>query len=1065
MVNDQRDDEYTRVELPFIEQLKLMGWKRATGDIDVPYLVDPPITKGRRDFKKILLLDYLQDSIRRINTDENGNPWLDDTRINKAISDLERPGTHKLIEANREATRLLIKGTEVEGPDGKQQTIKYIDFENPQNNSFIAINQFRVDPPWSTGDRGFIIPDIVLFINGIPIVVIECKHPDLESPLEEGVEQLLRYSNQRYWVEEPEGAERLFHYVQVMIATHFDRACVGTVGCPADRYLEWKDPFPQTVDELATKMDVDEPSGQQILAAGVLHPSNLLDIIRNCTLFKENDKIIPRYQQYRAIHKAIERLRTGQTRTQHGEQDQRGGIIWHTQGSGKSLTMVFLVRKIRTIKDLQRLKIVIITDRTDLEEQLSETAVLTGEPLQIATGVKDLEAKLRTPGAGLVFGMIQKFRDDIIDSIDEPTLQSGLNDSEDILVLVDEAHRSHTSTLHASLLAALPNCAMIGFTGTPIVTKGKKRTTEIFGPLLDTYTIKQSQEDGATLPILYEGRTTAGEVKDADSLDEIFIDMFAERSEKERAIIRRKYATKDKVLEAEQLIKAKARDMLRHYVTRILPNEFKAQVVAVSRLAAVRYQKAFEEARDELVKELQGLDDSLKNLSDEEVESLESETRYLVEAYPHLETIKQLKFAAIISSDHNDPPSWRKWTSKGQQKLNIASFKKPLTKDKLAFLIVRTMLLVGFDARVEQVLYVDRSMRDHELLQAIARVNRTHENKTHGLVVDYFGIAHHLKDALDVYAEGDIEGALMSVLEKLPILEARHLRIIEFFTSRGLDIKDRDGCIDLLRDDRLRAEFQLKFRDFLEALDPLLHRPEALKYVEDAKRLRYIHKKAQNRYRDENLNLLGIGHKVRNLIDRHIISEGIDPKIKPVDILHADFEKQVEELKSSKAQAAEMEYAVKHHIRIHLDEDPIYYGKLSERLEEILQSFEDNWDALAKALKEFTEEVRAGRPADKTKLDPKREAPFLSLLLDAANIDRESTELLLKYAKATVEMIEHISKEISHIDFWRSRVAQQELRGWIVKYLDGHELVPFEKLPEIADRIVQTAKHNHSRLV
>jgi type I restriction enzyme R subunit len=248
-------------------------------------------------------------------------------------------------------------------------------------------------------------------------------------------------------------------------------------------------------------------------------------------------------------------------------------------------------------------------------------------------------------------------------------------------------------------------------------------------------------------------------------------------------------------------------------------------------------------------------------------------------------------------------------------------------------------------------------------------------------------------------------------------------------------------------------------------LDPLLHRPEALKYVEDAKRLRYIHKKAQNRYRDENLNLLGIGHKVRNLIDRHIISEGIDPKIKPVDILHADFEKQVEELKSSKAQAAEMEYAVKHHIRIHLDEDPIYYGKLSERLEEILQSFEDNWDALAKALKEFTEEVRAGRPADKTKLDPKREAPFLSLLLDAANIDRESTELLLKYAKATVEMIEHISKEISHIDFWRSRVAQQELRGWIVKYLDGHELVPFEKLPEIADRIVQTAKHNHSRLV
>ena len=1065
MVDAQRNDEYTRVELPFIKQLKHMGWEHAKGDIDVPYLVDPPITKGRQDFKKVLLLDRLQDAVRRINTDENGNPWIDDKRINKAISDIERPGIHRLIEANREITRLLIKGTEVEGPDGKQKTIKYIDFENPKNNDFIAINQFRVDPPWSTGDCGFIIPDIVLFVNGIPLVVIECKHPDIESPLEKGVEQLLRYSNQREWVEEPEGAEKLFHYVQVMIATHFDRSCMGTVGYPADRYLEWKDPFPRTVDELAKELGVDEPSGQQILAAGVLHPDNLLDIVRNCSLFKENEKIIPRYQQYRAVHKAIHRLQTGQTRAQHGEQDQRGGIIWHTQGSGKSLTMVFLVRKIRTIKDLQRFKVVIITDRTDLEEQLSETAALTGEPIQIATSVKDLEEKLRTPGAGLVFGMVQKFRDDIIDSTDEPTLQRGLNDSEDILVLVDEAHRSHTSTLHASLLAALPNCAMIGFTGTPIVKKGKKRTTEIFGPLIDTYTIKQSQEDGATLPILYEGRTTTGEVKDTDSLDEIFIDMFAERSEKERAIIRRKYATKGKVLEAEQLIKAKARDMLRHYVSRILPNEFKAQVVAVSRLAAVRYQKAFEEARDELVQELEELDDSLKNLSDDEIESLESDTRFLVEAYSYLDTIRELKFAAVISGDHNDPPSWSKWTSKGQQKANIASFKKPLKQDKLAFLIVRTMLLVGFDARVEQVLYIDRLMRDHELLQAIARVNRTHENKTHGLVVDYFGLAHHLKDALDVYAEGDIEGALMSVLERLPILEARHLRIIEFFASRGLDIQDREGCIDLLRDDRLRAEFQLKYKDFLEALDPLLHRPGALKYIEDAKRLRYIHKKAQNRYRDENLNLLGVGHKVRKLIDRYIISEGIDPKIGPVDILHTDFERQVEELKSSKAQAAEMEYAVRYHIRIHLDEDPVYYGKLSERLEEILQSFEDNWDALAQALKEFVADVRAGRPADKTNLDPKREAPFLSLLLDAAEIERENEELILKYAKATVEMVKHISKEISHVDFWRSRVAQQELRGWIVEFLDFHEMVPFDKLPEIADRIIQTAKHNHSRLV
>lgn len=1063
MVDSRRGEECSRVELPFIQQLKHMGWAIAEGDTEVPYL-----TENRKGFREVLLVEHLRDTIKRINTDTAGNQWLDETRINKAVSDLERPGTHKLLEANRELTRLLIKGTEVEGPDGKQRTIQYIDFENPKNNDFLAINQFRVDPPWSTGERGFIILDIVLFVNGIPLVVIECKNPNLEAPLAEGIEQLLRYSNQRKWVEEPEGAERLFHYVQVMIATHFDRACVGTVGCSADRYLEWKDPFPKTKVHLLEELGVAELSGQHILAAGVLHPHNLLDILRNCTLFKESEKIIPRYQQYRAIQKAIDRLRNGQTRLQHGRQDQRGGIIWHTQGSGKSLTMVFLVRKMRTIKELRRFKIVMITDRTDLEEQLSETAELTGEPLQIAKSVNDLEEKLRTPGAGLVFGMIQKFQDDLLSSIKDPTLHSGLNDSEDILVLVDEAHRSHTSALHASLLAALPNCAMIGFTGTPIVSKGKKRTTEIFGPLVDTYTIKQSQDDGATLPIFYEGMTTDGEVEDADSLDEIFFDMFADRSEKERAIIRRKYATKSKVLEAERLIQAKARDMLRHYVSRILPNGFKAQVVAVSRLAAVRYQKAFEEAQKELVGQLKNLDPKLRDFNDRAIESLDPESKFLVEAYPLLETIRHLKFAAVVSHDHNDPPSWSKWTSKGQHKANIASFKRPLEDDKLAFLIVRTMLLVGFDARIEQVLYVDRLMRDHELLQAIARVNRTHENKTHGLVVDYFGLMHHLKEALDVYAEGDIEGALKSLDEELNkegVLDARYLRLILFFSDRGLDIQNKNACVDLLRDDRLRVEFQKKYKDFLQALDPLLHRPEALKYVEDAKRLRYIHKKAQKRYRDENLNLLGVGHKVRRLIDRHIYSEGIDPKIGPVNILHADFEEQVKQLESSRARAAEMEYAVKHHIRVHLDEDPVYYGKISERLEEILQSFEDNWDDLAERLREFTREVRAGRPADKTGLDPKREAPFLSLLLDSAGIDRESTELLLQYAKATVEMVEHISKEISHVDFWRSIVAQQELQGWIVKFLDKHELIPFEKLPEIADRIVQTAKHNHARLV
>ncbi|MHA2022791.1 MAG: type I restriction endonuclease, partial [Candidatus Thorarchaeota archaeon] len=219
MVDGRRDDEFKRAEKPFLEQLKQMGWKHAIGDIDVPYIVKPQIIEGRKSFKQVLLFDSLRDAIQRINLDDNGEPWLDDTRLNKAISDLERPGTHQLMKANREITRLLIKGIEVEGLDGKKKTIKYIDFKNPERNHFLAINQFRVDPPWSTGDKGFIIPDIVLFINGIPLIVVECKKPDHDAPLEDGIDQLLRYSNQREWVREEfgyEGVEKLFHYVQIM---------------------------------------------------------------------------------------------------------------------------------------------------------------------------------------------------------------------------------------------------------------------------------------------------------------------------------------------------------------------------------------------------------------------------------------------------------------------------------------------------------------------------------------------------------------------------------------------------------------------------------------------------------------------------------------------------------------------------------------------------------------------------------------------------------------------------------------------------------------------------------
>jgi type I restriction enzyme R subunit len=1045
-----------------------MRWQHIEGDIDVPYLTE------RESFRDVLLLSRLRDAIKKINVNDDGDAWLDDSRVSHAVDELQRLGEHKLMESNRVSMDLLLRGTVVEGiPEmdgGRDQTVRYIDFEQPDRNDFLVINQFRVDRP---GGRGFITPDIVLFVNGIPLVVIECKSPAATDPMEEGITQLLRYSNQRDWLEEEEdeGAEKLFHYNQLVVSTFFYGARVAGIGAGYEYFLEWKDTSPTPVADVAAELGVEHPHSQQLLVAGMLRPKILLDIVRNFILFDETDgrtiKVVPRYQQYRAVQQAIDRLQKGQTRREHGETDQRGGVIWHTQGSGKSLTMVFLVRKMRTLPNLRRFKLVMVTDRIDLQRQLSNTAALTGETLRKARSANKLKEILREEGPDLVFATIQKYRqsDDEVQATGEE-LFPVLNEDEEILVLVDEAHRTQSNTLHANLIRALPNCAKIGFTGTPIMIGEKKKTREIFGEFIDVYTIKQSEIDGATVPILYEGRTAEGVVADGSSLDERFEDMFRERTPEELALIKAKYATSGDVLEAPKLIAAKAEDMFRHYVDVVLPNGFKAQVVSTSRRAAIRYRIAFEKARDVLVQELENLDPALRQLSPDEIEALDDEQQFLVRAHAYLETIRELEFATVMSKKHNQAGSWDEWSDKQKSEARIERFKKPLADDKLAFLCVKSMLLTGFDAPVEQVLYLDRSMRGHELLQAIARVNRTRLGKACGFVVDYFGVARHLKDALAVYAEEDVQGALTSIKDELPKLDDRHRRVLNVFAERDIKISDLDACVELLRDVKIRADFIAKLKKFTESLDVVLPRPEALPYTRDAKLLGFINKSAHNLYRDSQLNLVGAGAKVRKLIDEFVEAQGVDPRIPPISILDARFEEAVEAHHSPRAKASEMEHAARHHIRVHFDEDPVYFESLSERLEGILLEFHEHWDALVDALKKFTEAVRTGREQDETGLDPKTQLPFLGILLDEATDGQPpSKEQVQHYAELTVELVDHMRQEVRLVDFWRNAHAQNVLRSWVaVDFLDANDVVPFERQQAVADRLVELAKALHTRL-
>lgn len=1156
--------EYNLVERPFCEQLQKMGWSWIEGDVDVAELTE------RENFREVLLKGRLAEALKRINL-RDGRPWLDEARVERAIRDLERAAGHRLMEVNQATTELLLKGTVTEGlPDwdnGRPQPIRCIDFEHPEKNGFLVVNQFKVE---LTSGRGHVIPDAVLFINGIPIVVAEFKSPGIENPMHEAINQLLRYSNQRRELfptlyTDNEGVEKLFHTNQLLIASNFFEARAATIGAPPEAYLEWSDTSPVPMSTVAEELgiisandDLEEAKGellavgpeqtervgtplffrqteqrpealrgaqgaalqsQQVLTAGMLRPAHLLDLIRNFTVFQQVDgktrKVVARYQQFRAIQKATLRLQEGRTRSQGAERDERGGIIWHTQGSGKSLSMVFLVRKMRTLERLKRYKIVTVTDRTDLEGQLRETARLSGEAVrptdkdrstrESSTALTQRILSETTPD--IVFAMLQKYQDvdrqaksdeKIAMTIvrkekkpgkDEPVVEKEvtfeesirfeefpvLNETDEILVLVDEAHRSHTRSLHRNLRRALPNAAIIGFTGTPILSKEKTETREIFGDFIDKYLLQDAELDGATVPILYEGRTADGLVKDAPSLDQLFEDMFRTYSEEELAVIKAKYGTAGDVLKAPLLIEQKAKDMLRHYVGVVLPEGYKAQVVATSRRAAIVYREKFLAARDELVGDIEAIPAATLALPDHEIEQLDQKTRFLVRAHPILPLIRTLDVAVVISGNHNDPESWWDWSNKEKQDEYTKRFKRKLAvertekTDPLALMVVNNMLLTGFDAPIEQVMYLDRKVVAHDLLQAIARVNRTYGRKKCGYVVDYIGVARHLNDALKDYDGEDTQGTLIDINVELPKLIDRRNRAVAVFTDRGIsDLQTEvEACVDLLADLKIRAEFINKLRMFYETLNILEHRPEVPNDVfRDAKLLGFINKVAANLYRDPALNLLGIAEKVKALIDAHISARGVDPKIPPTTITDAEFEKVLQAQSGSRARAAQMQHAARYHIIGFTNQNPAFARKMSEKLEEILKRFKDDWDALERELRKFIDELRQGDRNDFPDLDPRVQVPFVRLILEACSEGRDLDDSQMKTAIATtLDIVERIRQEVAKVGFWKNADRRELLTKQIVRDLDASGVCPLGKERDIAQRLVALAKENHENLV
>jgi len=890
-------NELNEAELPAVELLRRLGYTYVPRDLLAP---------ERDNEREVLLKGRLHKALLRL------NPWLKENDAERVIFALENVDAVGMAR-NQLVHEYLVYGLplEVDDAEGRRtRTVAFFDFEQPEpdarKNEFVVTTQMRVRRGSEPGrektedDERVVKPDIVLFVNGIPLVVIEAKSPTLLDVWKtRAVRQLHRYQEAG-----PEwhgsGAPELFHYNVACVAICGADAAYGAIGAPENLYAGWKSLEPWTEAEVRERLGA-EPKGQVPLIVGMLSPANLLEILRDFVVFEPERgrlvKKLPRYQQFRAVHRAMERLLT------HEKPEERGGVVWHTQGSGKSLTMLWLATKLRRERRLDNPTIVIVTDRTQLDTQITETFKRCGFPApEHAESTKDLR-RLLTLGSGrTIMTTIQKFEDALTS---DNGRMDPLNEADNVFVMVDEAHRTQYGLLGAKMSKALPKATFLGFTGTPIDKGFRRSTMRRFGPLIDQYTIPQSVEDRATVPILYEARLAELSVIGGNTVDHLFDVIFGDEPDDVKARIRRRFANKEALAEAEKRIEMIALDIAEHYKTRVKPNGFKCQVVAPSRAAAARYA------------------DKLRDFG--------------VSAFP------------IITTTLDDTDPLLKQARGINHEQIVSAFKDPDGEPEM--LVVVDMLLTGFDAPIEQVMYLDKPVREHGLLQAIARVNRRFSRqrdgvtieKEYGLVVDYYGVSRELEAALAVFEPADLQGTL-EPLDENPevVIESAATKAARYFKGRSLD--DAWSCVEVFVDqtgDGFRADlfekFNADYEDFASLMDRYLPSPGALAYTDTLTKLTRIRSYVRAQYlrKDATVDWEGVSMKVKQLLDSRIDAE-VRELMKPVSILDTNFQEKISALPHDEARASVMEHAIRAQIKERIAENPAFYEKLSQQLERII---------------------------------------------------------------------------------------------------------------------------------
>jgi type I restriction enzyme R subunit len=958
------------------------------------------------------------------------------------------------------------------GGDKKSFPLQYIDWSNLDNNVFHVTEEFKV---MRSTSKEHYIPDLVLFVNGIPLCVIECKRPDMKEPISQAISQHLR--NQQ-----DEGIRNLYVYSQLVMSLATDSAKYATNGTSEEFWAIWHEKFEnkqleqEYKDELLkiknehlspeqkNKLFADRfryvrsyfdalesesilPTMQDDYLYNLCRPERLMDLIFNFILFDNGEKKIARYQQYFAIKKSIQRIL-------NIENDKRkGGVVWHTQGSGKSLTMVMLAQAIALEKRIRNPKIILVTDRIDLDDQITGTFRKCGMFVENATTGQRLVESMESKSDAVVTTVINKF-EAAVKKIHKPL------ESHNIFVLVDEGHRTQHGTFNVEMQKTLPNACFIAFTGTPLFKKDKSTAIK-FGGMIDAYTVDQAVEDKAVVPLLYEGRFTKQTVHEKP-MDEFFSNISEPLNDYQKADLKRKFSRADHLNVAEQKIYAICWDISYHYRDNFQgKTPFKGQLVTQSKDAAIKYKIFLDE---------------IGIVSTEVLISPTDEREGEDSAYAE-STDKVKLFWKKMMDEHGTPKKY--------QNNIINRFKK---SDKPEIIIVVDKLLTGFDEPKNTVLYLTRNLQGHTLLQAIARVNRVYPDKDYGYIIDYYGVIENLDDALELYSSfedfdsEELAGTLININEELKKMPQKFSELWDIFKTIS-NKRDAEAYQLLLKDEAIRVEFYDKLSAFAKILKLAFSSIDFHKntdektinrYKEDLSFFIKLRVAVLQRYSDV-IDYKQYEGQIQKLIDTHIQSEGVEQITELVNIFDKEkFQQEVENTTGKAAKADKIASRTAKHISEKMEEDPAFYKKFSQMLKEAISEYETkriNEAQYLNKVKEIMDSVLSHTDSDiPSSLQNADVAKAFYGITDEELVAKfTDTETRKQISANTALAIDEIIQSLIKVN-WQNEVdIPKKMVHQIGDYLidevrDKYHLqISFEDIDIIAERCVEVAKIRYKK--